>query len=45
MTEKYYCGECVYFTRFYCSKKNKQMSYSSYICDDCNDFELKGDFE
>lgn len=42
MTEKYYCGQCVYFTRFYCPKRNKQVSYSGYTC---NDFELKGDIE
>lgn len=40
MTEKHYCGHCVYFTRFYCPKRNKQVSYSGYTCDD---FELKGD--
>ena len=40
MTEKHYCGQCVYFTRFYCPKRNKQVSYSGYTC---NDFELKGD--
>jgi len=34
MAEKHYCGQCVYFTRFYCPKRNKQVSYSGYTCDE-----------
>lgn len=34
MAEKHYCGQCVYFTRFYCPKRNKQVSYGGYVCDD-----------
>lgn len=38
MTEKHYCGECIYYTNFYCPKINKQVSYSGYTC---NEFRLK----
>ena len=42
MTEKRYRAQCIYFTRFYCPKRNKQVSYRGYSY---NDFELKGDGE